>query len=212
MKSTLALLVLASAAAAAPRKCPNGAPPRLSGDLFAPVECSSAALPVAALPVPAARPGKIDLKEFAGDYQGLTVAGFGRYELRAGLKTGWLGRAEATLTIIDLQSHFRSSLALKLVPAGGAGRYATVLTDGALPGAELKGEATAGTPASAAPGAAAAAGERQMDIRFADGALYRVRFAPDGPSALNAQVWWAAPGTKAGTFAVKLTRLPPAKS
>lgn len=211
MKSLLVLLAFASAAAAAPLKCANGGLPRLTGDLFAPVDCSSAALAVAALPVPPAKPRKIDLKALEGAYEGSAVQGLGRYELRLELKTGWFGRAQATLKLLELQFHSLSSHVLKLAPAKGPGRYATVLAADVLPGRELQGEATAGdveisTPAAGAP--APMKGARQMDFLFSNGAAYRVRFAPDGASALRAQVWWAVPGAPPRSFETVMTRVP----
>jgi hypothetical protein len=215
MKNLIALLALASAAAAAPQlKCANGGLPRLTGDLFAPIECSSATLKVAALPVPPAKAQKIDLKALEGVYEGNALQGFGRYELRLELKTGWLGRAEGTLKLIELQFRTLSSHTLKLVPAKGDGRYATYLATDAKPSLELKGEAIFGavdvsTAAAGAP--PPLPGARQADFLFANGASYRVRFSPDGPSDLHAQVWWAVPGAPARSFETQLKRLPPAK-
>ena len=101
----------------------------------------------------------------------------------------------------------------KLVPAKGLGRYTADLAVEALPDGALKGEATLGTVDVSTPeaGVPPPAGARQMDFLFANGALYRVRFAPDGPSALRAQVWWAVPGAPSRSFESVLTRLPPAK-
>jgi hypothetical protein len=214
MKILLAALVLSSAAAAAPLKCADGGSPRLTGDLFAPVECSSATLPVAGLPVPPAKPRKLDLKSLEGSYEGSAVQGMGRYELRLELKSGWFGGAEATLKLLELQFHALSTQVLKLSPAKGPGRYSTVLTADVLPGRELQGEATAGTIAISTPTAgvpAAAKDARQMDFLFSNGSLYRVRFAPGAGSSYRAQVWWAVPGAPGRSFETELTRVPAAK-
>ena len=198
MKTLLVLFAFASAAAAAPLKCADGNSPRLTGDLFAPVECSSAALPVAALTVPPANPQDVDLKALEGAYEGpAAIQDLGRYDLRLEFKKGWFGRATATLKLIELQSHALSSHTLKLVPAKGTGRYAVAFKTDALPGRKLKGEATAGA--------------RRLDLLFANGARDSVRFDPAGPDALRAQIWWAVPGAPPRTFETALTRVPSEK-
>lgn len=209
MKTLLALLALSTAASAARLKCANGGAPRLTGDLFAPVECSSAAAAAAPLPVPPANPGKLSLKGLDGAYEGSAIQGMGRYEIRVELKTGWFGRAEATLKLLELQFHSMSTTAVKLSPAKGPGRFDVELTADALPGETLKGEAQAGTVESStsAPRGAIAAG-RQLDIRFANGSEYRLRFAPSGKSACRAQVWWAVPGAPERSFETELTPAP----
>lgn len=207
MKTLLAaVLALSSAAAAAPLKCADGGTPRLTGDLFAPVECSSTTLPSAALPVPPAKPRKLDLAAAAGAYEGSAIEGMGRYELRLELKTGWFGRAEATLKLLELQFHSLSTQTLRLVSAKGAGRWNVVLASDALPGAELKGEAQTGSieVSTSAPHGAIVDG-RQMDFRFSNGSEYRVRFAPSG-SSYRAQVWWTVPGAPARSFETELAR------
>lgn len=209
MKILLALLALASAAAAAPLMCANGGSPRLTGDLFAPVDCSSATLPVAALPVPAAKPGKASLKSLDGAYEGTAIQGMGRYEIRVELKSGWFGRAEATLKLLELQFHTLSTSIVKLSSGKGPGRFDASLSADALPGAELKGVAQAGTVvvSTSAPRGAIAEG-RQFDVRFDNGSQYRLRFAPSGKSAYRAQVWWAVPGAPERSFETELTPVP----
>ena len=196
MKTFFFLLAFASAAAAAPHKCANGASPRLTGDVFAPVECSSETPPVPAPPVPPPAPRRIDWKALEGAYEGSVVQGFGRYELRLELKHGWFGRAEATLKLVELQFHALSINTLKLVPAEGPGRYSIALTTDALPGRKLKG--------------AAVLGSRQLDMLFANGARYSVRLEP-GPNASRVQFWEAAPGAPPRSFETELTRVPPKK-
>jgi hypothetical protein len=209
MKTLLAVLALASAASAAPLKCANGGSPRLTGDLFAPVDCSSGTLPAARLPVAPAEPRKLALKGLAGAYEGSAVQGMGRYELRIELKPGWFGRAEAALKLLELQFHTLTVSNVRLTPAKGAGRFDVALTADALPDAELRGEAQAGSieVSTTAPRGAIAEG-RQLDVRFANGAEYRMRFAPSGKSAYRAQVWWAVPGAPERSFETELTPVP----
>jgi hypothetical protein len=95
--------------------------------------------------VPPAKPQKAALKGLDGAYEGTAIEGMGRYEIRVELKTGWFGRAEATLKLLELQFHSLSITSVKLTPAKGPGRFDAVLSSDALPGAELKGEAVAGT-------------------------------------------------------------------
>lgn len=137
------------------------------------------------------------MKALEGAYEGSAVQGFGRYDLRLELKTGWFGRAEATLKLIELQFHVLSIQTLKLVPGKGPGRYSATLTTDALRGGKLKGEATVGA--------------RQVDLLFANGARYSVRFLSAGPDDLRAQVWWAVPGAPPRSFETALTRVPPEK-
>ena len=203
------LLFLASTAAAGTRKCADGGPPRLTGDLFAPAGCSSATLASATLPVPPVNPRQVSLAGLDGAYEGSAVQGLGRYQVRVELKSGWFGRAEATLRLIELQFHTLSVSTVKLTPAKGDGRFDAVLTAAILPGSELKGEAQAGTVAASTstPRGIIAEG-RQFDVRFANGAQYRLRFAPSGKSAYRAQVWWAVPGAPDRSFETELTPVP----
>ncbi|HXT00603.1 MAG TPA: hypothetical protein VN915_08015 [Elusimicrobiota bacterium] len=206
MKILVALLAFSSASAA-PLKCANGGSPRLTGDLFAPVDCSSATLPVAALPVPPAKPRKLRLKGLDGAYEGSAVQGMGRYEIRVELKTGWFGRAEAALKLLELQFHSLTASRLTLSPAKGPGRFDAVLASDDLPGAELKGEAQAGAiEASTAAARGAINDGSQVDLLFSNGARYRVRLAPSGSAGYRAQVWWAVPGAPARSFETQLTR------
>lgn len=196
------LLALAPAAAAAP-SCSNGLEPRLTGDLFTPAECSSDVVKAPELGVPpAAASAKTRLKELEGRWEGSAVIGFGRYEMLAELRTRWSGKGTATLKLKELQLRQRSGLSLALAPAKG-GRYALELAADQVPGKTLAGEAVLGVAASSA---AAAAAPRQADLTFANGAVYRVRWTPKGPDALDAHVWTAVPGAPPRDFEVALKR------
>ncbi len=195
------ILLLASPSWAAP-SCVNHVAPRLSGDLFAPVECSSATLPAAALdeaPVEGSR--KASLKDLAGTWTGQTEEGLGRYALRATLTVSWRGRAQGEATLMERQTHLMTAVSLTLSPAKGAGRYDAALSTRMLPGAVLKGTAVLGL---AAPGSSA----RVLDAAFDNGARYRVELDPDGPDALDARVRFAVPGGPSRSFETRLTRAP----
>ena len=215
MKIMLVALVLSSAAAAAPFKCDGGGSPRLTGDLFSPAACSSAAAPspAADFAVPVAtNPANLDLKALAGVYEGRVVLASTRYSARLEIKTGWLGRAEATLQLTDIQTSTSSTQSLKLVPGKAPGRYQVVLAAENLPGSELAGELTAGAADASAQtaGMSRPAGMRQLDLRFENGAQYRVRYLPGAVSA-RARAWWQAPGEPAGTFELDFKSAAPAK-
>jgi hypothetical protein len=192
-----ALLLLTSASWALPA-CPNAAPPRLTGDLFDPVSCSTAVLTAPDLQTPPLEGGKASLRDLGGRWTGDAEEGFGRYALSADLTVHWLGRAEGTLTLVELQTRRRVQTTLTLVPAKGAGRYAAELTSRMLPGKALRGTAVLSQDGK----------DRVLDLTLENGTRYLVRIErPDAEKAL-AEVRLAAPGGPPRTFEARFTRAP----
>ena len=106
MKSLLVLVLLPAFASAEAPKCPDNGTPRLTADIFAPVACAAATSAAPPLPVPPATPvKKPDIKEILGVWEGSAIQGFGRYQLKAELKSDWLGRVEATVRPLEVQFH-----------------------------------------------------------------------------------------------------------
>ncbi|MDP3542619.1 MAG: hypothetical protein Q8T11_09170 [Elusimicrobiota bacterium] len=207
-----ALMTAAVPLLAAPRRCSSGLPPALSGDLFAPVECSTATKPAALLPgLPVVREGKdvkTDLKELEGRWEGSLIHALGRYAVLLTVKTGWTGRAELTLDIKELQFRERLTDRLSLVPGKPKGVYEAELTSSAAPEASLKGGAILGAavpPEAASPGSSPPA-DRQAELTFANGALHRVYFAVKDKAVLRVRAFSAIPGAPLQKFEVELTK------
>ncbi len=211
--AVLAALLIAAAAPllAAPRRCSNGLPPTLSGDLFSPAECSTATKTTVALPgLPASRTDKsAGFKELDGRWEGVMIHALGRYELLMTIKTGWGGKSELTVDLKEQQFHERLTNQLTLVPAKERATYTATLTSTVLPGAALKGVLDLGmTPplALSTDTAKARPPERQADISLANGAIHRVIFALKGKSELRVRAFSAIPGAPLQNFEVVLTR------
>jgi hypothetical protein len=217
MKTLLILLVLTPLCAAAPLTCGNNGSPRLTGDLFAPVECAASTAVVAAAPLsvpPAVPAAKGDLKDLLGRWEGTAFQGFGRYDVAVELVPGRRGKARATMKLLEMQFHRVSAHTLQLVPGKGRGRYEIELATDALADRTLKGTVSLGDVdvSSAAAGAPRPlAGARQMDFAFVNGAQYRVRFAPADASTMRVQVWWTVPGAPERSFEALMARKAPAK-
>ncbi|MEQ1918500.1 MAG: hypothetical protein ABL955_04820 [Elusimicrobiota bacterium] len=204
LKITVLAALLAAAAAplfAAPRRCANGLPPMLSGDLFSPAECSTATKTTVTLPgSPATRSPKDaapSLKELEGRWDGILFHALGRYELLLTVKTGWGGKTDLTLDLKEQQFHQRLTDRLALVPAKERGTYATTLTSSLIPGAELKGVAGLGS---------ASAPERQADISLSNGAVHRINFTVKDNAELRVRAYSGIPGAPLQTFEVVLKR------
>jgi len=197
LKIAVLCAVLTAAAVpllAGPRLCGNGLPPRLSGDVFSPVECSSATLPVAALPGLPARLTKYtvtDLKALEGRWEGLAIHALGRYELLLTVKTNWRGKIEAALDLKEQQFRERLTDRLVLTPGKGRGAYAAALTTSLAPEASLAGNALV---AEAVGPEGATETDRQLDLSFANGASHRVVFALKDAKELRVRVFSAIPG------------------
>lgn len=212
---TFALAALAALAAApllaAPRLCPNGLPPALSGDLFAPVECSTGTQPSPLLPgLPVVPPGKdvkADLKDLEGRWEGSLIHALGRYEVLLTVKTGWGGKAALTLDLKELQFRDRLSDSLSLVPGKPRGVYAAVLTTTLAPEASLKGGAIVGTAVPPeTPDGKPVSPDRQIDLTFANGAAHRAYFAVKDKSVLRVRAFSGVPGAPLQKFEVELKK------
>lgn len=208
-----ALMAAAVPLLAAPRLCQNGLPPALSGDLFAPVECSTATKSAVLLPgLPAVRPvkgAKADLRELEGRWEGTLIHALGRYELLLTVKPARGGRSEMSLEIKEQQFRDRLTDRLALVPAKERGVYEAVLTTTLAPDASLKGRAIIGTepaPVPASPAAKAPPPGRQADLSFANGAVHRVHFALKDKAALRVRAFSGIPGAPLQTFEVELAK------
>ena len=131
-----ALLTLAVPLFAAPRKCSNGQTPKLSGDLFSPVECSTKTLTAPLLPgLPAVvgAPGApSDLKDLEGRWEGVMIHALGRYELLLTVKTS-RGKTEFTLETKEQQFRERLTDRLVLRPAKSRGAFEALLTTSLTP-------------------------------------------------------------------------------
>jgi hypothetical protein len=214
-RPALAVLAALTAAAsplfAAPRLCQNGLPPGLSGDLFAPVDCSTAAKPVAALPgLTAALPGKdakADLRDLEGGWEGDLIHALGRYELLLTVKKGRGGRTSLTLEMKERQFRERLTDRLSLVPGKPSGVYEAELTSTMAPEASLKGGLIVGTATpTESPDGKSATPDRQIDVTFANGAVHRAYFAVKDKSALRVRAFSAIPGAPLQKFEVELKR------
>lgn len=202
--AVLAALLAAAAAPllAAPRLCGNGFPPKLSGDLFSPAECSTKTLTTAALPGTPVRDGGPGLKDLDGRWEGTLIHALGRYELLLEVKTGWGGKAELILSLKELQFRDRVTDRLALAPAKGRGAYEAVLTSSVVPEASLKGTAAFGSAAPAETGEA----DRQADLAFSNGAAHRVVFALKGKTEMRVRAFSAIPGAPLQKFELVLTK------
>ncbi len=205
MNKALALVLvipLAALAAPAPRKCASGAAPRLSGDAFSPVECSTATAKAApALPGQPVVPGEgkaPTLKELEGRWEASLTHALGRYELLLTVKTRWGGKADMVLAMKELQFRDRNTDRLALVPVKGVrGAWeAEMTTDLAPAAAPLKGRLTmAGTEE-----------ERQLDLSFENGAAHRVWLKRAGKDEWLLRAASAIPGAAVQKFETRLLR------
>lgn len=209
LKIAVLCAVLTAAAVpllAGPRLCGNGLPPRLSGDVFSPVECSSATMTAAILPGLPARLTKAsvtDLRALEGRWEGIAIHALGRYELLLTVKTNWRGKIEAALDLKELQFRERLSDRLVLAPGKGRGSYEAVLTATPAPEASLTGKALI---AEAVAPEGAKETDRQMDLTFANGASHRVVFALKDGKEMRARVFSAIPGAPLQTLELVLTK------
>lgn len=211
MKALSLAALLAASASAAPRLCQNGLPPTLSGDLFAPVECSTAAKPAAALPgLAAVLPAKdagAGLKEAEGRWEGTLIHALGRYELLLTVKSGRGGRGELILEMKEQQFRDRLTDRLALVPGKPRGVYEAVLTTTIAPEASLKGGLILGTAVPPeSPDGKPVTPDRQLDVTFANGAVHRAYFAVKDKSVLRVRAFSAVPGAPLQKFEVELTK------
>lgn len=205
MSKLLAIVLaipLAALAAPAPRKCASGAAPRLSGDAFSPVECSTTTKPSAALPgEPAAAPagGKApSIKELEGRWEASLTHALGRYELLLTVKTRWGGKADLVLEMKELQFRDRNVDRLALVPVKGVrgGYEAEMTTDLAPAAAPLKGRLTMGGTEE----------ERRIDLSFDNGAAHRLILKREGKDEWRLRAASAIPGAPLQAFETRLLR------
>jgi hypothetical protein len=211
MKLALALSLAAPAAFAAPR-CSGGGTPRLNGDLFAPVDCSSATKTAPSVPGAPVTPSgdgvKNDLRDLDGRWEGSLIHGLGRYALLAALKTSWNGKVEATLEWKELQFRERATDKLVLTPAKGRGAYAAVLTTTLAPDASLAGTAAIGgalTPLTSS--STVITPDRQADVSFANGAGHRVYFQLNpSKTEMRVRAFSGIPGAPLQKFEIVFTR------
>ena len=192
---------------AAPR-CSSGQEPRLSGDLFAPVECSSATKTAALLPgLPAVSSGsgvKNDLRDLDGRWEGSLIHGVGRYSLLLKVKAS-RSKAELTLDAKELQFRERLTDRLTLTSAKGRGAWSATLTTTLAPEASLGGSAVLGAAVATA-AAMASEPDRQADLTFANGAVHRVYFALQGKDEMRVRAFSAIPGAPLQKLEFVLTR------
>ena len=213
----LVVLSVALAAAAAPLfaapHCGSGVTPRLNGDLFSPVDCSTATKPTPLLPglaaVRAGKEVKTDLRDLDGRWEGNLIQGIGRYELLLTIKTSWNGKTEIILETKELQFQERLTDRLSLVATKPRGSYSAVLTTTLAPGVSLKGEAILG--AALAPEAPAGATsmpppDRQAELTFANGAVHRIHFALKGKNDMRVRAFSGIPGAPLQKFELELKR------
>lgn len=180
----LAVLVPAAAfAAPAARKCANGREPVLSGDAFAPVDCSTFTARALGLPGPSVEPGSgpaTDLKTLTGRWKGAFSVGVGRWEADATVKKSWFGgRATVVLRLVERQfvDTVVDTLALKPVK-GLPGAYDATWTSDRLPGTVLKGKAVL-----------AGSG---FGLSLENGAVHRLEWTRDG-GVLRLTAWSSVP-------------------
>ena len=212
----LAVLLTAGAAApllAGPRLCGNGLPPKLSGDLFSPVECSTTTKTSSLLPglpvMKESKEAKTDLKDLDGRWEGVLIHALGRYELLLTVKTSWGGKAELILETKEQQFRERLTDRLALVPGKERGVYAATLTTTLAPEAALLGSARIGAavPPSLPEGTLKAPPpDRQTDIEFSNGAVHRIVFALKDKTEMRVRAFSGIPGASLQKFEVVLTR------
>jgi len=202
--------VLAAAAGplfAAPRACRDGRPVRVSGDAFAPIDCSTTTHAAAALPFLPMQPVKdagAVLRELDGRWEGNLIHALGRYDALLTVKAGRRGKAEVALELKELQFRERLTHRLSLVAGKEPGAYEAALTTASVPDAALKGGALVG--ASAAPAEAPAAPERQIDLLFENGASHRIFFTTGGKDELRVSGFSAIPGAPLKKYELTLKR------
>jgi hypothetical protein len=205
--AVLAAALAAASAQAAPR-CYNGQAPKLSGDAFSPVECSSKTLTAVALPdlpVSSSNDAKTSLKDLDGRWEGGLVHGIGRYAFLLTVKTSWGGKTALTLDIKELQLRERLTDRLALVPGKVRGSYEAVLTSSLAPDASLSGGAVIGAlgqPESPKDAETA----RQMDLLFVNGAAHRIFLNVMGKNELRVRAYSAVPGAPLQKFETILAR------
>ncbi len=206
MRYALLTAALACVAAApAPQCLKAGQTPSLTGDPFAPVECSSG--PAAALPLPEAavsEAAKPDLKALAGTWEGVLIRGVGRYASTVEVAVNWRGKADLALRWKEQQLRSTGGAELSLTPAKDKGAYAAVVTAGLLPGASLSGTAKF----SLEP-----AGEKKTspraDLSFPNGAAHRVRWSLPAKDVLRFTAQWSVPGAPLQALEGELRRVKP---
>lgn len=201
--ASVVLAVLAAPAAAA-RTCRGNLTVRMTGDLFMPVECSTATAVTAPLPADAPAAAKPDLAALKGEWEGDLSYGLSRYQAHASLKVGLWGKVETDLDLLEIMRGERVTHHLTLTPAKGAGRYALAASTSRLEDESLKGEALFGTGVSSS--AASGEAQAQCDLRFVNGASHRVVYAPEGRNRLRLKVWSSIPGWPVRSFELVLRR------
>lgn len=205
-----AAAVFAAARLSAAPRCSNGQTPRLSGDAFSPVECSTVTLRVVLLPgLPVVREGKdikTDLRELEGRWEGTLIQGMGRYALLLSVKTAWSGKTELVLATKEQQFRDKMTDTLTLVPSKERGSYAAALKTTLAPDASLSGAAVLGVAvAPSVSSGTAPAPDRQAELTFANGALHRFYFAVKGDE-LRVRAFSAVPGAPLQKFETTLRR------
>lgn len=209
----VALAALAAPLFAAP-KCGVGVTPRLTGDLFSPVECSTATKTVLQIPGTAVeREGpevKTDLRDLDGRWEGTLIQGMGRYSLLLTIKTAWGGKTELTLDAKELQFRDRLTDRLTLTPGKEKGVYAATLVTSVWPEGSLKGNAILGAallPAVPA-GTKPPTPDRQADLVLANRAVHRAIFTFMGKDKkeLRVRTYASIPGAPLQMFELTLTR------
>ena len=211
---TLAVALAAVSAIAAAPKCSDGRPPRLNGDAFSPVECSTVTKSVPALagtPAADSKDVPADLKSLEGRWEGAFAHALGRYQAALTVKTAWSGKAEMTLELTELQFHEKLTDSLTLKPGKGRGVYEAVLSSSKAADISLKGALKLGAEAAAvfvgtSTGTVKALPVRQADLVFENGASHRIVFSQRGKDALDAAWSMAVPGAPTQNLRLTLRR------
>ncbi|UPT75307.1 MAG: hypothetical protein M0D55_06325 [Elusimicrobiota bacterium] len=166
------------------------------------MQCSTATKPAPALPgrppVPVADAKKA-LRELEGRWEGTFAHALGRYNAVLTIKTGWSGKTEATLDLLELQ--FREKLTDKLVLKPAKDGWDAVWTSSIAPEASLQGTLALGD--ERVEGTAAAG--RQADLSFVNGASHRIAYRIAGKD-LEVAVASAVPGAPPQTLRAVFTR------
>ncbi len=209
----VALAALAAPLFAAP-KCGVGVTPRLTGDLFSPVECSTVTKTALLIPGQAVvfegAEVKTNLRDLDGRWEGTLIQGLGRYSVLLTVKTAWSGKTELILDAKELQFRERITDKLVLKPAKGKGVYEAVLTTSVYPEGSLSGQAVIGAgvlPAIAA-GTKAPVPDRQADLILSNKAIQRAYFTFMGKAKneLRVRLYASIPGAPLQMFEITLTR------
>lgn len=176
---------LALAAAAPAPRCPKpGQAPRLNGDPFAPVECSTAPAAAVALPFAApAEPANPKLEELEGRWEGVLIRGFGRFASTLEIRRGRRGALNVTLRWKEQQLRQTGESALALAPEREPGAYRATLKASALPGASLEGRARFLREEG---------GGSRLELSFRNGASHRLSWSVK-ESRLSFSAAWAVP-------------------